>query len=188
VCRSAIAISKNVYVWRPSAAEIEQYKTVYVHADCRRRLIAGERPPGVVRHGLTPQQAMTLVEGCEELHLPGLPDENGHHPTWSAYEPAPNADPFKRPLKRELRAARLPYAVELEKATEATGSDAHRHGRQHLHTFDNLQLVIAYLQRHDQLFRHPLELMSTLRDLARRKKLHTLSPTIDDTDWDYLRF
>jgi hypothetical protein len=127
---------------------------------------------------------MLLVVQCDQLRT-GRCDGDGQPIHWSAYQPAPDADPFRRPLKRELRAARLPYAEQLEKLTEVTGSEAHRKGRQHLHTFDHLQLVIDYLLRYELAIADPRDLMTTLRDLSQHKKLHQLDPPGDGIDWDY---
>lgn len=160
-----------LYVWRPAATERATYRTVYVHQPCRARLLAGHRPDGVRRHGLTPEEAFDLVVRCEGLALKGEP--HGSTRMWSAYSPA-DGD-LHRPLKRELRAARLPYAQKLEQVTEDSGGRAWVAGREPLLTFDRLALTISYLHRHHAAITDPTDLVAVLRDLQRRNKLHDIA-------------
>lgn len=178
VCRYPTVIRKPVYRWKPAAAEMTLYKSVWVHKPCRDRLIAGERPVGVKRRGLTPAEALDVVVRCEDLMLAG---QVSHHPgdaldrTWSAYRQPTATMAVHRPLKRELRAARMPHAVKLERLTEAVGGVPDQ-----LLTYENLVLTIQYMHSHSSAISDPMDVVRTLRDLRQRNRLHTLTPEPPD--------
>ena len=52
-------------VWTPQAEERDQYRKVWVHRDCRQRLLDGERPTGVEVRGPADHELHELVRLCE---------------------------------------------------------------------------------------------------------------------------
>ena len=179
VCPYPKMPGKPLYLWKPAAAEKDMYKTVWVHPGCRERLLRGERPDDVRRLGLTESQAYQLVCRCEALRVrPSSPSEPAE--TWAAYQALDGADPFRRPLKRELRAARGPHADKLQLVTEAAGASAAS-----VLTFRNLSHTIDYMVANDIAIASPIDVVETLRDLQRRDRLHHLHNVPDGSAPDY---
>ena len=65
VCGLPKVKGKRTLVWTPDRDERDRYKKVWVHPDCRQRLLDGERPPGVEVRGVPDHQLLEIVLRCE---------------------------------------------------------------------------------------------------------------------------
>ena len=148
-------------VWDPTGEERAEHKKVFVHPSCRRRLLAGERPDGVKRRGLTHAQLLAIVVLCE-TQLGCFTYQRPETP--------------RRLLKRELRAFRMKHVFKLEPLTASNPE---------LLSERNLLLAIEYHHRYGLPINEPFDLVTTLRALKARDKMHRLIPPPEHDEYDF---
>ncbi len=168
VCTFPKVPGNPLLVWSPTGEDRDLYKKVFVHPACRGRLLAGERPAGVMRLGPSLKQLHEIVVLCEN-QLGVI--------SWDAH------NQVGRPLRQsEMRRLRMSDVYKMELVTE---------GAPELLSYRNLRRVVDYLQRtHDNVqgrpIREPFDLVVKLRELAAAKRLDRLVPPAPD--WDLVPF
>ncbi len=166
VCTFPKVPGNPLLVWSPTGEDRDLYKKVFVHPACRGRLLAGERPAGVMRLGPSLKQLHEIVVLCEN-QLGVI--------SWEAHNQR------GRPLRQsEVRQLRMRDVSKMEPLTERSPE---------LLSYRNLRRVIDYLARtQDSVggrpIREPLDLITKLRELAARDRLDRLAPPAPD--WDAL--